>query len=158
MRGMLALAVGAALVLPASIAQARDPFEIQVYDGSLNAPGVAGIELHANTIVSGLRAAPPPELAPDHQTHLTIEPAVGITGWWELGAYLQSSVQGDGSYRFAGVKLRSKFIRPAGPSDRLRLGVNLEVSGLPEAYEADRWGAEVRPIVAWTGAQGRILI
>ena len=82
MRGMLALAFGAVLMFRASIAQALDPFEIQVYDGSLNAPGVAGIELHANTIVSGLRAAPPPELPPNHQTHLTLEPAVGITGWW----------------------------------------------------------------------------
>jgi hypothetical protein len=158
MRGMLALAFGAALLFRASIAQALDPFEIQVYDGSINAPGVAGIELHANTVVSGLRAARPPELPPNHQTHLTIEPAVGITGWWEVGAYLQSSVQGDDSYRFAGAKLRSKVIRPAGPSDRLRLGVNVEVSWLPEAYDADRWGAEVRPIAGWTGAQGRVAL
>jgi len=158
MRRLSALAVGALLVLSASTAHAVDAFEIQVYDGSINAPGVAGIELHANTIASGRRVAPPPELPPHHQSHFTLEPAVGITPWWEVGAYLQSSLESDGRYRFAGVKLRSKFMRPAAPSDRLRVGVNLEVSGLPEAYDADRWGAEIRPIVGWTAAAGRIFV
>ncbi len=46
MRGRLALAIVAALAVPAPAARAVDPFEIQVYDGSLNAPGVASIELH----------------------------------------------------------------------------------------------------------------
>jgi hypothetical protein len=158
MRGILVLALAAALALAAPSARAVDRFEIQVYDGSLNAPGVVGIELHANTIVSGLRAAPPPELPPHHQSHFTLEPAVGLTRWWEVGAYLQSSLQGDGSFRFAGIKLRSKFVRPAAPSDRLRLGVNVEIARLPQVFEAERWGAEIRPIVGWTAAQGRVLL
>jgi hypothetical protein len=158
MRGRLALAIVAALAVPAPAARAVDPFEIQVYDGSLNAPGVASIELHANTIASGRRAAPPPELPPNHQSHFTLEPAVGITRWWEVGAYLQSSLQGDDSFSFAGVKLRSKFIWPSAPPNRLRVGVNLEVSRLPEAYDADRWGAEVRPIIGWTSASGKVLL
>jgi hypothetical protein len=157
-RGIVALALGAALAVAAPEARAVDPFEIQVYDGSINRPGVAGIELHANTIVSGRRTAAPPELPPHHQSHFTLEPAVGITPWWEVGAYLQTSLQGDGDYRFAGVKLRSKFMRPGAPSDRLRVGVNFEISGLPEAYDASRWGAEVRPIVGWTSVGGRVAL
>jgi hypothetical protein len=158
MRRVPAIALGAALALAAPAARAVDAFEIQVYDGSIDAPGVAGIELHANTTVSGRRAVPPPELPPHHQSHFTLEPALGLTRWWEAGAYLQSSVQGDGSFRFAGVKLRSKFMRPSAPSHRWRLGVNFEISRLPEAYDPDRWGAEIRPIAGWTSAQGRIAL
>jgi len=158
MRGIIALAVGAALAVAAPAARAIDPFEIQVYDGSINAPGVAGIELHANTVVSGRRTAAPPELPPHHQSHFTFEPALGLTPWWEVGAYLQTSLQGDGDYRFAGVKLRSKFMWPSPPSDRLRVGVNVEISRLPEAYDASRWGAEMRPIIGWTSARGTIAL
>jgi hypothetical protein len=158
MRGTLAIAAGAALALAAPTARAVDAFEIQVYDGSIEAPGEAEIELHANTTISGRRAAPPPELAPHHQSHFTLEPALGLTRWWEVGAYLQSSLQGAGSFRFAGVKLRSKFMRPSVPSDRWRLGVNFELSWLPEAYDPGRWGAEIRPIAGWTAAQGRIAL
>ena len=32
---------------------------------------MAGIELHANTVVSGHRTAAPPELPPHHQSHFT---------------------------------------------------------------------------------------
>jgi hypothetical protein len=158
MRRLFAAAAGAVVALAAPAARAIDPFEIQVYDGSINAPGAAGLELHANTVVSGRRTAPPPELPPHHQSHFTFEPAIGIVAWWEIGAYLQTSLQGDGSYRLAGGKLRSKFMRPTAAPDRLRVGVNLEIARLPQAYDADRWGAEVRPIVGWTAAQGRIAL
>lgn len=158
LRRPFAAAAGAVLALAAPAARAIDPFEIQVYDGSINAPGAAGIELHANTVISGRRTAPPPELPPHRQSHFTLEPALGILAWWELGAYLQTTLQGDGSHRLAGGKLRSKFMRPTAAPDRLRAGVNLESARLPQAYDADRWGAEVRPIVGWTAAQGRIAL
>ena len=59
----LALA-GAVSLLCASQAQALDAFEIQVYDGTADAPGRPGLELHANTVASGQREAVPPELPP----------------------------------------------------------------------------------------------
>jgi hypothetical protein len=115
------------------------------YDGSINAPGVAGIELHANTIVSGDRTAPRPSCRRTTRATSRSSPPWDLTPWWEVGAYLQTSLQGDGGYRFAGVKLRSKFSVPSPPSERLRVGVNVEISRLPEAYDASRWGAEMRP-------------
>jgi hypothetical protein len=147
---------GAAVLLAAGEARALDAFEIQVYDGTADPPGVPGIELHVNTVVSGQREAPPPELPLDHQTHLTAEPSFGVTRWWEVGAYLQTTIRSDGGYDYAGVKLRSKLVRPnAAATDRARLGVNLELSKLPPSYDRDRWGAEVRPIVAYTTPGGR---
>lgn len=137
-----------ALVLSASRpARAVDPFEIQVYDGTIAAPGEAGVELHLNHVALGQTTAAPPGLPTHHVTHATLEPSYGLTRWCELGAYLQTALRPDGRYDFAGVKLRSKFVVP----DRgaWRAGVNVELAGLPVAYDEDRFGLEIRPILAW---------
>lgn len=139
-----------AVLLVAGPASAGDPFEIQVYDGTANAPGVPGLELHVNDWATGNRDAIPPEAPLHGQFHATLEPSLGLTSFWELGAYLQGAVRTDaGVVEWAGVKLRSKFVTPPTFDAHWRLGVNLEVSYLPAAYDHDRWGSEVRPIVAW---------
>ena len=70
--------------------------------------------------------------------------------------YVQTTVLPDGTFAYSGFKLRSKFVRPDWPSERLRWGVNLEVSDLPPSYEPSRWGAEVRPILAYTTPHGTL--
>ncbi len=130
-------------------ARAVDPFEIQVYDGTANAPGVPGLELHMNTVPVGNKSAEPPELAPNHQSHFTLEPSLGLAPWWEVGGYVQSALTEDGRFRYGGAKLRSKFVTPPGWSAHLRLGVNLELSRIPQAFDRGRWGGEVRPIAAF---------
>jgi hypothetical protein len=149
----LGVAVGAAVSmvgLAARPASAGDPFEIQVYDGTSNPPGVPGIELHLNDWATGNQSATPPEAPLHGQFHATLEPSLGITPFWELGGYLQGAVRADdGVVDWAGVKLRSKFVTPPTWHPHWRLGLNLEVSYLPQVYDHDRWGSEVRPIVAW---------
>jgi hypothetical protein len=143
-------ALGAAAGLAARPASAGDPFEIQVYDGTSNPPGVPGIELHLNDWATGNQSATPPEAPLHGQFHATLEPSLGITPFWELGGYLQGAVRADdGVVDWAGVKLRSKFVTPPTWHPHWRLGLNLEVSYLPQVYDHDRWGSEVRPIVAW---------
>ena len=145
--GLAALVVGWSI---ATDARAGDPFEIQVYDGTANPPGVPGIELHLNDWATGNREAVPPEAPLHGQFHATLEPSLGITPFWELGAYLQAAVRtDDGVVDWAGAKLRSKFVTPPTWSEHWRLGVNLEVSYLPPTYDLDRWGSEIRPIIAW---------
>jgi hypothetical protein len=147
---LVAAVAFAASALPAGAAHAGDPFEIQVYDGTANQPLVPGIELHLNQWATGNRDATPPEAPLHGQFHATLEPSLGITPFWELGAYLQGAVRtDDGVVDWAGVKLRSKFVTPPTWHPHWRLGVNFEVSYLPQAYDHDRWGSEVRPIVAW---------
>lgn len=130
-------------------AGAVDPFEIQVYDGTANQPGLPGIELHANTVPSGRRESIGPELPPNHQSHFTLEPSLGLLPWWEVGGYFQTTLRGDGVFDYAGTKLRSKFVTPSSFSDRVRLGANFELSLLPQHYDRNRWGIEVRPIAAY---------
>jgi hypothetical protein len=131
---------------------AVDPFEIQVYDGTSDAPGVAGLELHVNDVASGRTSATPPERPPNHQAHFTLEPSLGLTRSWEIGGYLQTALLPDGQFDIAGVKLRSKLVTPPDWRPRWRLGCNVELSWLRATYEAAQWGAEVRPIVAWEDA------
>ena len=128
-----------------------DPFEIQVYDGTANAQRAIGVELHANGVVRGSTEVPePPELALNHQAHFTLEPSYGLFDWWELGGYFQTAlVTQDGTFRYAGVKLRSKFVTPPKFHTHLRFGLNVELAYLPPEFDANQWGMEFRPIAAW---------
>jgi hypothetical protein len=144
----------AALVLASALAspeaRAGDPFEIQVYDGTADAPGAPGLELHVNDWATGNREAIPPEAPLNGQFHATLEPSYGVTAFWELGAYLEGAVRtDDGVAGFAGAKIRSKLVTPPDWDPHWRLGVNVEVSYSLPAYDPDQWGSEVRPILAW---------
>jgi hypothetical protein len=143
------VAAALAVALLSSPARAVDPFEIQVYDGTANDPGSPGLELHVNTVPIGRTTAPVPEYASNHQTHFTLEPSIGLLSWWELGGYFQTTLRGDQAFDYSGVKLRSKFVTPPGWEDHWRLGLNVEFSYLPPGYDRDRWGSELRPIVAF---------
>jgi hypothetical protein len=124
-----ALAAACAL-LAATPALAFDPFEIQIYDGTADAPGEPGLEIHLNRHHDA--------------THLTFEPSIGLTRFWEIGGYLQTQ-QG----HYEGVKLRSKFVTPGGTFRHLRLGINFEISLEPGGHV----GGEIRPIVAFENAR-----
>jgi hypothetical protein len=121
------LRLALAVLLAATPALALDPYEIQVYDGSADAPGQAGLEVHVNRFKGG-------------PVRVTFEPSFGITDFWELGGYFQTA---DGHYR--GVKLRSKFVTPESFHPNFRFGVNFELSRVPN----EGWGGEIRPILAW---------
>ena len=150
MRGLAVLGCVVASVATARPAHAGDPFELQVYDGTANAPGVPGIELHLNDWATGFRDAVPPEAPLGGQFHATLEPSLGLLPFWEIGGYLQAAVRtSDGVAGWAGAKVRSKFVTPPEFDPHWRLGINLEVSYLPPVYDHDGWGGEVRPIVAW---------
>jgi hypothetical protein len=130
-----------------------DAFEIQVYDATAVAPRAIGAELHSNSVIRGLTERDGPELAPNHQAHFTLESYVGIFRWWEFGTYFQTAITADG-FRYAGTKLRSKFVIPAKKKpetfwERFRFGLNVELSAVPAAFEKGRWGTELRSMVAW---------
>ena len=121
-------------LVAATPALAFDPFEIQVYDGTADAQGHGGLEVHVNR-------------APRSTLNVTLEPSFGVLPFWEIGAYLQTS---DG--RYEGAKLRTKFVTPDGWHAHLRLGLNGEIARIPN----EGWGGEIRPIVAWE--DGRVLL
>jgi hypothetical protein len=142
-------AVALALGLVSRDARAVDPFEIQIYDGTANGPGIPGLELHINRVFDGVKTAEAPELPLHRQTHFTLEPSYGVLPFLELGGYFQTTLRADGRFDYAGTKLRAKFVTPEGWHEHVRLGVNFELSLLPERYDRGLWGGEVRPIAAW---------
>jgi hypothetical protein len=119
------------VVLAAAPALAFDPYEIQVYDGTADEPGQAGLEVHVNRPRGG-------------RLNVTLEPSFGVFSFWELGGYFQTS---DG--RYEGAKLRTKFVTPEDWHPNLRLGLNAELARIPN----EGWGGEIRPIVAWEDAR-----
>ncbi len=137
-----------------SISHAVDPFEVQVYEGDINDPGQAGLELHTNYTASGRKVAEyPGEATPHRLLRTTIEPSFALTSWWELGAYLQfATATKDVAEHFGGFKLRSKFIAPRSVSERLGglvLGLNIEVGRGAAAFGGTDWDTEIRPILAY---------
>jgi len=128
------LRLAAVVLLAAAPALAVDPYEIQIYDGSRDEPGHAGLEVHVNRVTGG-------------PLRVTLEPSYGITTFWEVGGYFQTA---DGRYQ--GAKLRTKLVTPESFHPEFRLGMNFEVSRIPN----EGWGGEVRPILAWEN--GRFLV
>jgi hypothetical protein len=145
---MRRLAVALAVLLP-SLAGALDRFELQVYEAEANDPGQASLELHTNFTFQGARRpAFPGEIAPHHVLRTTLEPAIGVTRWLELGAYLQGMATSDG-YRYAGAKLRAKLVVPHAETGWF-YGLNIELARVPGAVSDQPWSNEFRPIVGWT--------
>ena len=145
-RGPSLLAVLAALAgsVPA---HGQDAFEIQVYDAETAAPLETGLEIHLNHFLEGTTTpSAAGEVPTEHLTHLTFEPHLGLTRWWEIGMYLQTVLRPDGGWDSGGIKLRTKFRWPDDVG-AFRFALNIEVSRVSKRYEADGWGSELRPIV-----------
>lgn len=145
---LLFLFAFAAIIAAPATARATDKFEIQVYQGEHNAPGQVSCELHTNFTFAGQRAPAYDGETPAHQVlRLTLEPALGITDWLEVGAYLQGMGSGPSGGQFAGWKLRAKIVAPERLHLPVILGINVEVGRVPLAVEQDGWANEFRPIL-----------
>jgi hypothetical protein len=139
-----------AAALPAG-ALAFDPFEIQVYGADIDEPGQASLELHLNLAWGGSRVpAYPGQIPPGQGGHYTLEPAIGVLEWLELGAYLQTFSAPDHGFQGGGWKIRAKGIVPRRLTGEFFAGLNVEVGWFPATVEPDAWGAEFRPILGWS--------
>ena len=137
------------LVAPAG-ARAQDRFEIQVYEAEVNAPWQASLQLHLNyTVIGESLPQYEGETPPDRAARFTLEPALGITEFFEVGAYLQAVTAPGYDFKWAGVKLRTLFVVPRRLSGAWDFGLNLEVSYVPKAAEQAPWATELRPIIGW---------
>src|SRR6266700_5737236 len=83
----LALMALALVALPVVASAQTD--EIQVYDGSLAAPGKWNLTLHSNFTPEGMKTpAFPGGLISDKSWNGVPEWAYGVTNWFEAGLYL----------------------------------------------------------------------
>jgi hypothetical protein len=127
-----------------------DRFEIQVYQADIDDPGQVSLEVHTNYTARGAREATFAGEIPPHRTgRVTLEPALGVTSWLELGAYLQGFAAPGSGVRFGGAKLRAKLVAPPPLGERTFLGLNLEVGRAPSELDPVGWGSEVRPFLGY---------
>jgi hypothetical protein len=134
-------------VLPLA-ALAQDRFEIQVYDSKIAPLFAPRLELHLNYRRSGTQpVSTEGELPTDQVAHYTLEPQIGLADWCEVGGYFQTALRPEGTFDFAGVKLRFKARVVPELWGVIGLALNTELSAVPRAYESNRWGSELRPII-----------
>jgi hypothetical protein len=145
-----AFALACAALFAAIPAHATDPFEIQVYQPDLNEPGQFGLELHTNATIKGAKT---PEfdgqIAPNHVGRVTLEPALGVTSWLELGAYVQAFVAPDSGMHFGGFKLRAKMVPRRAPGSPWFYGLNVEIGRVPHTVDEQGWANELRPLAGY---------
>jgi hypothetical protein len=151
-RSGVASVVAAALALAPAAALAALPDEIQVYTSDINKKGEFGLELHVNTTPSG-RSTPdfPGEIPPAHGWRLTPEFSYGITPALEGGLYLPFVFGADNQNKFAGPKLRLKWmpLRVDEAGNGAFAGLNFEYAWIDDRLEQSTRALEVRPIVGW---------
>ena len=145
----------------ASCAWAALPDEIQVYTYDLEAPGERGVELHINTTPSG-RSTPdyPGEVTPHHGLRITPELSWGLAPNWDWGFYLPLVRNAEGTWYFAGPKLRLKWLPllPAAGATGYFAGVNVEAAFVDERFVQAQRTLEIRPIFGWRGSQWLLAI
>ncbi len=141
-----AVLVSVLAVVPASARAQTD--EIQVYDGSIAAPGVINLTLHNNFTPDGLKTpAFPGGLVPDKSWNGVAEWAYGVTDWLEAGLYLPLySVSKDRGATINGGKLRLLFTAPHAAERTFFYAVNFEFSYNARHWDPRTFTSEIRPI------------
>jgi hypothetical protein len=138
------------LLLASGAARAGD--EIQVYNAEINRPGQFSLQLHGNYVPRGRAVADyPGGMVPDGAVNGTPEFALGVTDFWEVGAYLPYAVTRGGDFEPGGAKLRTLLASPQAHDRRFFYGVNFELGYQPRLFEETHWNSEVRPIIGWRG-------
>jgi hypothetical protein len=133
-------------VAPALFAQTD---EIQVYDGSIAAPGVLNLTWHNNFTPDGQKTpAFPGGLIPDKSFNGVTEWAYGVTDWLEAGLYLPlySISKGRGP-SINGGKLRILFTSPHAADRTFFYAANFEFSYNAKHWDPRRFTSEIRPII-----------
>jgi hypothetical protein len=142
------IAIAWVVIACSTAAHATD--EIQVYNSEINDPDQWSLQLHFNYAVQG-RTQPeiPGGIVPDKSLQGTPELALGITDWFELGAYAPYAVTRDGEALSGGWKLRTLFVAPHAKERTWIYGVNFELSDSPPQFAEERWNLETRPIIGY---------
>jgi len=150
-----------AFLLTAAALQAQGfSDEIQVYTQDIQKTGKYGLELHLNRILQGPKDAPA-GLPFNGSTNLTPEFSYGLTHDLELGLYLPTALDTDHHYRFAGPKVRLKWmpLQPPGEdAPGFFAGLNVEVARSNREFSDTRWGSELRLIAGHQGEDWQLTV
>lgn len=147
-RVLLVMAVAMVAVPAVTLAQSD---EIQVYDGSIAAPGVFNLTWHNNFSPKGQKTpAFPGGLANDKNLNGVTEWAYGVTNWFEAGLYLPLySLSSNRGPSINGGKVRLLFAVPHAEDRKFFYAANFEFSYNAKHWDERRYTSEIRPIIGW---------
>ena len=155
----LLLAGMAALALSTGGRAIAAPEEIQVYEDDLVKPGGVGLDLHNNYVLSGdSRPDHPGGAAPEHAYRFTPEFYYGVAPNLEVGLYVLSQVEHDGTFTIGGEKLRLKYIAPRASEDKpFYWGANFEIGRVSNRYDVNPWNAELKGIAGYVRGPWKVV-
>src|ERR1700680_148481 len=139
------LVVALALLAAPALAVAQTD-EIQVYDGSLAAPGLLNITLHTNFTPDGVKTpAFPGAVTANKLLNGVPEWAYGVTPWFEAGLYLPLySRDRRLGWGLDGFKVRTLFAVPNAGDRTFFYGANFEFSYNARQWNTTRLTSEIR--------------
>lgn len=138
---------------PASAA----PEEVQVYMDELNPAGDIGLDVHANYVPDGVRAADYTGQQPSlHRWRITPEFSLGLGDGFEAGLYLPlATIAPGGPLRADGIKGRLKWLAPHG-EEGFFWGANLELGRVSRRLDINPWNGELKLIGGWRRGRWRV--
>lgn len=128
-------------------AAAQDPFEIHIYEYEPMRLGEYSLEAHLNTEPQGNSQREGTLLPTDHQTHLTLEPTIGLSDNFAVGFMFLSSWEPGYSPQLAGWRVLPHIYAPKSWDLPVRLGFVAEFSFQNTRYEENSRRVELRPII-----------
>jgi hypothetical protein len=135
------------LALAGGRALAQDPFEIHVYEYEPLTRGEYSLEAHLNLFAQGSAMRDGTLLPTVHQTHLTLEPTVGLSPNFALGFMFLNAWEPGSSPQFAGWRVLPHLYAPESWNLPVRLGFIAEFSFQKTAYEENTRRVELRPVL-----------
>jgi len=130
-----------------AVACAQDNYEIQVYGSDTVLPRSTMVEIHSNFTVNGTKTVQDGVLPTNHAEHETLELTQGINSWAEVGFYVFSSIQSDGSWQWVGDHIRPRVRVPENWHWPVGVSLSQEIGYQRAAFSPDTWTWEIRPIV-----------
>jgi hypothetical protein len=128
-------------------ASAQDAFEIHIYEYEPLKRGQYSFETHLNVDLEGTRQTDGSVLPTHHQSHLTLEPTLGVSPHFAVGfMFLHAATPGHGA-QFAGWRVLPHLYAPESWRLPFRLGFVAEFSFQNTRYEENSRRVELRPIL-----------
>ena len=126
---------------------AQDPFEIHVYEYEPMKLGEYSLEAHLNMIAQGTAVRDGTLLPTARQTHLTLEPTVGLSPNFAVGMMFLNAWQPGYVPQFAGWRVLPHVYLPESWDLPIRVGFVAEFSFQKARYEENSRRVELRPIL-----------
>jgi len=128
-------------------ALAQDPFEIHIYEYEPMTRGQYSLEAHLNLMTQGSASRDGTLLPTGGQTHLTLEPTMGLSESFAVGFMFLNAGEPGYNAQFAGWRVLPHFYAPESWHLPVRVGFVAEFSFQNARYEEDTRRAELRPIL-----------